>query len=113
MVQQDLQLEHGLTVSLRTVERACTPFRQAVAAKVTVRLETPPGKQLQVDFVCRQITIDGSRSRSSCLSPSSATPTATMYAPSGMSSNPRSSLAWKVPSVTLTGCQSRCYWITP
>ncbi|MGE4535407.1 helix-turn-helix domain-containing protein, partial [Halomonas sp.] len=51
VVLQDLQLEHGLTVSLRTVERACAPFRQALAAeaKATVRFETPPGKQLQID----------------------------------------------------------------
>ncbi|MFB9146952.1 IS21 family transposase [Halomonas alkalicola] len=61
VVLQDLQLEHGLTVSLRTVERACAPFRQALAAeaKATVRFETPPGKQLQIDFGSRHITIDG------------------------------------------------------
>nr|WP_219983316.1 IS21 family transposase [Halomonas sp. A11-A] len=61
VVLQDLQLEHGLTVSLRTVERTCAPFRQALAAEAnaTVRFETPPGKQLQIDFGSRHITIGG------------------------------------------------------
>lgn len=42
----------GLTVSLRTVERALRPFRreQVVADKATLRFETPAGKQMQVDF---------------------------------------------------------------
>lgn len=59
MVLLDLQLEYVLSVSLRTVERACAPFRQALAAeaKATVRFETPPGKQLQIDFGSRQIVI--------------------------------------------------------
>ena len=42
----------GLTVSLRTVERAVADRRRAVcaAAVATVRFETAPGKQMQVDF---------------------------------------------------------------
>jgi transposase len=39
-------------VSLRTVARAVTPLRQALRAegRATVRFETPPGRQLQIDF---------------------------------------------------------------
>jgi len=39
-------------VSLRTVERAVAPLRQALRAeaRATVRFETPPGHQLQIDF---------------------------------------------------------------
>lgn len=42
----------GVTVSLRTVERAVADRRRAVcaAAVATVRFETAPGKQMQVDF---------------------------------------------------------------
>ena len=47
-----LARELGILVSLRTVERAVTPLRQALRAeaRACVRFETPPGKQLQIDF---------------------------------------------------------------
>lgn len=42
----------GVSVSLRTVERALLPFRQRWQRdqQVTMRFETPPGQQMQVDF---------------------------------------------------------------
>ena len=61
VVRQDLAREHGIVVSLRTVERAVTPLRQAfrAEAQATVRFETPPGKQLQIDFGETRVMIDG------------------------------------------------------
>jgi transposase len=52
VVRQELQRVHGLQVSLRTVERAVQPWRQLLEAeaRATVRFETPPGRQLQIDF---------------------------------------------------------------
>jgi transposase len=52
VVRQQLQREHGLRVSLRTVERAVAPLRRELRAAVvaTVRFETAPGEQLQIDF---------------------------------------------------------------
>lgn len=52
VVRQELRAQHGIEVSLRTVERAVQPFRQQLvaAAKATLRFETPAGKQLQIDF---------------------------------------------------------------
>jgi transposase len=52
MVRQELQQVHGVTVSLRTVERAVRPWRQELEAeaRATVRFETAPGHQLQIDF---------------------------------------------------------------
>jgi transposase len=52
VVRQELATEHGITVSLRTVERAVVGLRQELAAeaRATVRFETPPGRQLQIDF---------------------------------------------------------------
>ncbi len=52
VVRQELAREHGLVVSLRTVERAVASLRQALQAeaRATVRFETPPGRQLQIDF---------------------------------------------------------------
>lgn len=52
VVRQELQREHAVTVSLRTVERAVAHLRCEVLAQTaaTVRFETPPGHQLQIDF---------------------------------------------------------------
>jgi transposase len=52
VVRQDLAREHGIVVSLRTIERAVAPLRQALRAeaRACLRFETPPGKQLQIDF---------------------------------------------------------------
>jgi transposase len=52
VVRQDLEREKGIVVSLRTVERAVAPLRQGLRAEAsaTVRFETAPGQQLQVDF---------------------------------------------------------------
>jgi transposase len=52
VVRQDLQREFGLDVSLRTVERAVAHLRREVLAQgtATIRFETPPGHQLQIDF---------------------------------------------------------------
>src|SRR5262249_46504574 len=50
VVRQDLAREHGIAVSLRTVERALGPLRQGLRAeaRACLRFETPPGKQLQI-----------------------------------------------------------------
>jgi transposase len=61
VVQQELKAERAIEVSLRTVERACRPYRQQLSAeaRATVRFETPPGKQLQIDFGTKQVLIAG------------------------------------------------------
>jgi transposase len=61
VVRQELAAEHGITVSLRTVERACAPHRQLLLASAlaTVRFETRPGKQMQIDFGERRVWISG------------------------------------------------------
>lgn len=65
VVRQDLLKEHGVRVSLRTVERAVAPLRQALAAaaRATVRFETAPGEQLQIDFGERRVVVAGVRER--------------------------------------------------
>lgn len=65
VVHQELVAEHGVTVSLRTVERAVAPFRRDLAARAraTVRFETPPGRQLQIDFGERRVVIAGESMR--------------------------------------------------
>ncbi len=65
VVRQDLARELGVIVSLRTVERAVQPWRRELAAeaRATVRFETPPGRQLQIDFGELRIPIAGERVR--------------------------------------------------
>ena len=52
VVRQELAREHGVRVSLRTVERAVADLRRDLLAeaRACVRFETPPGRQLQIDF---------------------------------------------------------------
>jgi transposase len=56
-----LAAEKGVLASLRTVERAVLPHRAALRAEALacVRFETPPGRQLQIDFGERFVTIGG------------------------------------------------------
>jgi transposase len=65
VVRQDLEREHGIRVSLRTVERAVAPLRRELAAeaRATVRFETLPGHQLQVDFGELRAPLEGERGR--------------------------------------------------
>jgi transposase len=61
VVCQELASEKGLVASLRTVERATAPLRRELvaAARATVRFETHPGEQLQIDFGECRVEIDG------------------------------------------------------
>jgi transposase len=61
VVRQELAKEKGVLVSPRTLQRAVAPYRQALKAEalVTTRFETPPGRQLQIDFGERFVDIAG------------------------------------------------------
>jgi transposase len=65
VVRQELARERGIKVSLRTVERAVSPLRRALRAEAqaTLRFETPPGRQLQIDFGETRAVIGGERVR--------------------------------------------------
>ncbi|MGI4798920.1 MAG: IS21 family transposase, partial [Janthinobacterium lividum] len=65
VVRQELASELGIVISLRTVERAVSHLRRELAAEAlaTVRFETPPGRQLQIDFGQRRIEIEGKRDK--------------------------------------------------
>lgn len=63
VVRQDLLAETGLAVSRRTMQRAVARWRQALKAEAlaTIRFETPPGRQLQIDFGERLVEIAGAK----------------------------------------------------
>ena len=64
VLRQELEAME-ISVSLRTVERALRPFRQSWerAEKATMRFETAPGKQMQVDFGEKWLLIGGERQK--------------------------------------------------
>lgn len=59
VVRQDLARELGIEVSLRTVQRAVEPLRRELRAEAvaTVRYETAPGQQLQIDFGSTSVSV--------------------------------------------------------
>ena len=61
VVVHRLLRDQGRTIGLRTVQRAVAPVRQAQRAAdvATVRVETAPGAQMQVDFGEKRVTIAG------------------------------------------------------
>lgn len=65
VVVRRLLAERGIAVSLRTVQRAVADLRRAARAAelATVRVETPPGDQLQIDFGQKVVRIGGRRVR--------------------------------------------------
>lgn len=65
VVRQDLRRELGIEVSLRTVQRAVEPLRREMRAQAlaTVRYETAPGQQLQIDFGSTAVEIGGEACR--------------------------------------------------
>jgi transposase len=65
VVRQDLAREQEIAVSLRTVERAVAAWRRELRAEAlaTVRFETLPGYQLQIDFGETRASIGGAAVR--------------------------------------------------
>ena len=65
VVRQELSSELSIDASLRTVERAVARYRRELAAeaKATLRFETAPGRQLQIDFGESVARIGGERSK--------------------------------------------------
>src|SRR5215211_8840530 len=51
VVRQELLAEKGIALSLRTIEREVAPLRRELASEAlaTIRFETPPGHQLQIE----------------------------------------------------------------
>jgi transposase len=60
VIQQELA-SRGIHVELRTLQRAVVPLRQEERAEAlaTVRFETPPGRQIQMDFGEKVVRIAG------------------------------------------------------
>jgi transposase len=65
VVRQELLKHKGISVSLRTVERAVQAWRQELrqSRQATVRYETRPGQQLQADFGELWVLIGGVRTK--------------------------------------------------
>jgi len=62
-VRQELASEHGIVIGLRSVEKRVQGWRREVTAqkRATVRFETRPGHQLQIDFGDTKVWIGDER----------------------------------------------------
>jgi len=65
VIQQELLKEHNIHAASRTIQYAVKCFRQKLFAEThaTVRFETPPGRQLQIDFGSLVISIGGAKQK--------------------------------------------------
>lgn len=65
VVVQRLLAQHHVEVPLRTLQRALAPYRAAkrAAQLATVRFETPPGDQMQIDFGEKWVDLAGTRTK--------------------------------------------------
>ncbi|ARM91330.1 MULTISPECIES: IS21 family transposase [Rhizobium] len=65
VIRQELASEHGIIIGLRSVELRVREWRRELKAqkRATVRFETPPGRQLQIDFGQTRVWIGDERLR--------------------------------------------------
>jgi transposase len=65
VVRQELASEHGIVIGLRSVEKRVQCWRRELKAqkRATVRFETRPGHQLQIDFGESRVWIGDERLR--------------------------------------------------
>jgi transposase len=65
VIRQELAAEHGIIIGLRSVELRVRPWRRELKAqrRATVRFETAPGHQMQIDFGDTKVWIGGERVR--------------------------------------------------
>ncbi|MBP2444103.1 transposase [Rhizobium leguminosarum] len=65
VIRQELASEHGINIGLRSVELRVRQWRRELRAqkRATVRFETPPGRQLQIDFGQTRVWIGEERVR--------------------------------------------------
>ena len=65
VIRQELASEHGIVIGLRSVELRVRQWRRELKAqkRATVRFETAPGHQMQIDFGDTRVWIGGERVR--------------------------------------------------
>lgn len=65
VIRQELASEHGIVIGLRSVELRVQRWRRELKAqkRATVRFETAPGHQMQIDFGDTKVWIGGERVR--------------------------------------------------
>lgn len=59
VVRRNLLNEHGIKIHIRQLQRFCETFRRQLKETTrTIRYETQPGEQMQIDFGERDVSID-------------------------------------------------------
>lgn len=110
VIRQELAAEHGVVLSLRHVERRVAGWRRELKAqaRATMRFETPPGRQLQIDFGEARVWIGEERLRVH-LFVATLGFSRRMHVRASLRNGRRTgSRGWRVPSFTSAACLPRC-----
>jgi hypothetical protein len=110
VVRQDLEREHGLLVSLRTVERTVCDFRRELEAeqRACVRFETPRGSSYRSILARHGLRSVARSSGFFYLSRPLATPGVGLSRLLAMSARAHGLTVWKLPFITLAASRRRC-----
>ncbi len=110
VVRQELASEHGIVIGLRAVELRVERWRRELKAqkRATVRFETAPGRQLQIDFGDTRVWIGDERVRVHLFVASWATRGGCTFAPRSGSARPTGLKAWKGRSCGSAGFRRKC-----
>ena len=105
----------GIQIDLRTLQRAVATLRQEERARAlaTVRFETPPGQQIQIDFGEKVVQIAGQPVKVYLMTAVLDTCAGFIAGPSSHSDKTTGSRAWKEPSNILGASPSRSSVTTP
>src|SRR5208337_2234913 len=114
VIQQELA-SRGIPIDLRTLQRAVATLRQEERARAlaTVRFETPPGQQIQIDFGEKVVPIADQPVKVYLMTAVLGYSRRLIAGPSSRSDKTTGSRAWKEPSNILGASPSRFSVTTP
>ncbi len=115
VIRQELASEHGIVIGLRSVELRVRQWRRELKAqkRATVRFETEPGRQLQIDFGDTRGGLAMSGCGCICSWRRWVIHSGCISAPCCARGRRTGLPGWKAPSCGLAGCRRRFYWIIP
>jgi hypothetical protein len=109
VIRQELASEHGIVIGLRSVELRVQRWRRELQAqkRATVRFETPPGHQLQIDFGESKVWIGDERVRVHLFWRRWATRAGCISSPRSESAKWTGSKEWRERSCGLAACRPK------
>lgn len=110
VVRQELESEHGIVIGLRSVELRVEGCRRELRVQkhATVRFETAPGHQMQIDFGDTRAWIGGERVRVHLFVATLGYCVGWISVPRFGSARRTGSRGWKESSLASAGFQRKC-----